>query len=113
MKIETRKDALLHCFDLWLWLAVTGSRDKCGWPGWKSRGGYLDVCEMGCPVCEYSTLRPELDCNRRGCIIAWNSVDGCCNDNGTTEYQQWNSARNRQTRTKWALKIAALALDAL
>ena len=114
MKIKTREDALLHCFDLWLWLAVTGGRSKSKWPGWKSNGGYLDMCELGCPVCEYSHLYPRSCCGNRECIIAWNSVDGsCCNDDRATEYQKWGNALNSQTRTKWALKIAALTLDAL
>ena len=103
MKVETREDALLHCFDLWLWLAVTGGKLKYLWPGWKAQGGYLEHCFAHCPTCEYTNVCAT-------CIINWNGID-CNTDDG--EFKKWGNAKTKQERTKWALKIAALALDAL
>ncbi len=103
MKVETREDALLHCFDLWLWAAVTGSKHKEDWPGLKKNGGYLEYCLHDCPACEYSE-----SCEH--CIIKWK--EECCVHAGS-EFSKWDNARTKQERTKWALRIAALALDAL
>jgi len=104
MKIITREDALLHCFDLWLWLAVTGKKHKENWPGWEFNGGYLEKCFADCPVCKYSE-----DCET--CIISWTGED--CSESHKGEFYKWRKATTKQEHTKWALKIAGLALDAL
>ncbi len=104
MKIETREDALLHCFDLWLWLAVTGSPGKDRWPGWEKNGGHLESCLHDCPVCGHS----RQICSH--CIIKWKKA--WCDDE-EAEYGKWTNAESKQERTKYALEIAALALDAL
>ncbi len=101
MKIETRTDALIQCFNLWLWAGVTGIERKCDWPGWKSNGGYLEYCSAWCPICEYSNCCAV-------CIIKWSN--GSCDN---SEFYEWAYAETKQERIKWALKIAALALDAL
>ncbi len=102
MKVETREDALLHCFDLWIWLAVTGKRDKKEWPGWKIKGGYLESCTDECPACEVSTT-----CEY--CIIRWRVI-GDCTD---SEFDDWCYAPDTKNRSEVALKIASLALEAL
>lgn len=110
MKIETREDALLHCFDLWLWLAETGSRDKEDWPGWERNFGYLEGCSYDCPCCGYT----EGDCLK--CPIVWSGVDGgyggypCCQEGA--EFDKWANANEEESK-KWALEIAILALEAL
>ena len=103
MKVKTREDALLHCFDLWLWLAVTGSANKSEWPGWEFNGGYLDKCGFNCPACHYAE-----DCNL--CPIKW--ADSVCYYYGS-EYSGWAEAETYRIRSKWALRIATLALEAL
>lgn len=110
MKIKSREDALLHCFDLWLWLALNPDK-VCGskqlWPGWEERGGYLDYCYRNCPCCEFAPT----DCNR--CPIKWSytgSKDYMCE---YSEYRKWRNSKTLEDRTKWALEIAILALEAL
>ncbi len=50
MRVKTKEDALLHCFDLWLWLALNPGMAKGHWPGWD----YLEPCQSNCPCCEYA-----------------------------------------------------------
>ncbi len=112
MKIKTREDALLHCFDLWLWLAVTGN-DKGDWPGWKFRGGHLERCECLCPVCGYTKRdwsKPKVYSCENSCLIKWN---GRWCESITAEYSRWSRSKTKKDRKKWALEIAILALEAL
>ena len=103
MEIETKRDALLHCFDLWLWLAVTGAAHKMEWPGWKFNGGYLGNCENNCPCCGYAS------CSQ--CPIdIW--ANGYC-ESEDSPFTNWFKSQTKTERSKWALEIAILALDAL
>jgi len=107
MKIETKEDALLHCFDLWLWLALNPASYKDDWPGWELNGGYLKSCRSLCPVCEYGLSGVRQYCNEK-CLIKWTGercVEG--------EFSEWSVAETPKARTKWALKIATLALNEL
>ncbi len=109
MKIETREDALLHTIDLWLWLAVTGNRFKGQWPGWEDRGGYLGDCLHDCPVCHFTAIGNfRTKCKK--CPIKW-SKNKCWLFGG--EFKRWESGATIETRKKWALEIAILALEAL
>ena len=104
MIAQTREEALLDCFDLWLWIAVTNGH-KFEWPGWKTNGGYLELCTSFCPACEFST---ECDC-----IIKWGSCGGHCNSSGSPFYYWHNGRPSKKDRKKYALQIATLALKAL
>jgi len=109
MKIKTREDALLHCFDLWLWLAVTGTLVKADWPGWMENGGHLEPCQAHCPACDYTKRGDWEDCTS-SCPLKW--TNGWCNDSDG-EFCKWNHAQSKKDRKKWALEIAILALKAL
>jgi hypothetical protein len=109
MKVKTREDALLHCFDLWLWLALNPEKRKENWPGWKFNGGYLEECSGDCPCCDYKVSIKNSSCTTH-CPIKW--TDGHCLSSGS-EYIEYIYAKTFKERTKWALKIAELALDAL
>ena len=108
MKIKTKEDALLHCFDLWLWLAVTGNDRKFNWPGWEENGGYLEPCVSYCPVCEFSNIDSIDSC--KDCAVNW--PGGHCNVTFSPFYQ-WCGSEMEEKRSKWALEIAILALKAL
>ena len=109
MKVKTKEDALLHCFDLWLWLAVTGSPYKEKWSGWKENSGYLEKCDSDCPCCEYHKIKRGR-CNEN-CILNWCGGYGC--KEFGDEFSTWTDATSSKNRSKWALEIAILALEAL
>ena len=108
MKIKTKNDSLLHCFDLWLWLAVTGDTRKYEWPGWKENGGYLEKCSQHCPACAFSSPEDLMDCS--DCVVKW--PDGHCNVKESPFYQ-WYGSQTKRTRSKYALEIVILVLEAL
>jgi len=112
MKVETREDALLHCFDLWLWLACNPARKfKEDWPGWEENGGYLEHCNCYCPCCHYVynyVYKRDFEQCQDLCPIKWSDI-WCM----TGEFGSYCTATTNKERTKWALKIAELALDAL
>jgi len=118
MKVKTKQDALLHCFDLWMWCAVTGKTDKNNWPGWKRKGGYLEACVNVCPLCEFcfgndlnddpDTVVDDPVC--QNCPIKWSGGDCQSID---SEFFKWANATLPKARSKWALEIAILALKAL
>jgi hypothetical protein len=110
MKVKTREDALLHCFDLWLWLALNPDKIKVDCPIWKSNGGYLETLTGAhCPCCDYKCLIKNSWCSTH-CPIKWKG--GHCLENAS-EFMKYNDSTTFKARTKWALKIAELALDAL
>ncbi len=112
MKIQTKEDALLTCFDLWIDLAASGSKDKSSWVGWKRNGGDIDDCVDYCPCCEYSIIivkvKGLIDSCKKHCPIKWS--DGHCED---SEFGDWLHAETPEESSKCALKIATLALEAL
>lgn len=116
MKIETKEDALLHCFDLWLWLALNPDKEKWDWPGWKNKGGHLEDCENDCPCCEYREYVEHKICYANSChntcSVKWKG--GNCL-NFKSEYKEWGRLFPNETedRKKWALEIAILALEAM
>lgn len=113
MKIKTREDALLHCFDLWLWLAITGSDKKSEWPGWNFNGGYLERCIFwNCPTCEYTHNTHFVGGCNNACLLNWSSGNRKCNYKGG-EFWEWRHAVTIEDRKKWALEIAILALEAM
>ncbi len=111
MKVKTKTDALLHCFDLWLWLAVTGADHKSFWPGWEFNGGYLEECCHDCPVCDYGLVVSINDLCNEKCIIKWKNNH--CNEKRGAQFYNWDNAKTERARKKWALEIAILALEAL
>jgi len=113
MRIKTKEDALLHCFDLWLWLALNPEKGKRDWPGFELNGGYLETPEEFCPCCEYMA-EANLDC--KDCIIKWSTdhtdkSKWCCNPK--FEFRNWRNSMLLPESTLWALEIAILALTAL
>lgn len=114
MQVKTKEDALLHCFDLWLWLAMNPRKGKREWPGWKAQGGYLQDCQYECPACEYVKRDWDFEMDKScedDCIISWS--DRWCEDS-KAEFRLWKNPKNTaKDRTKWALEIAILALEAL
>ena len=110
MKVETKEDALIHCFDLWLWCAVTG-KNKYDWPGWGFNGGYLNPCQFDCPCCEYVGYdgyeQNKVLCDE--CPISW-GVARCFYG---SVFLEWECARTVANRKTAALKIATLAMEAL
>ena len=109
MKVETKEDALIHCFDLWLWLSLHPNEQKSDWPGWYWNGGYLSECNHNCPVCEYDLVVNNNGCEP-DCLISWTSGGGgCCSDG--SPYKEWSPGRSNAKDL--ALDICTLALDAL
>lgn len=104
MKIKTAQDALNHCFDLWLWLALNPYSSKCDWPGLATNGGYLKALWQYCPLCELSFQ----DCARCKKLIG---VDLCTSQ--MSPYGRWTNATTASSRSKAALEIAIIALEAL
>lgn len=104
MKIKTASDALNHCFDLWLWLAWHPYSSKCNWPGLISNGGYLEALWQYCPLCELYFQ----NCVRCKKLI---NVDLCTSQ--MSPYNQWTRATLASSRSKAALEIAIIALEAL
>jgi len=107
MKIKTRKNALSQTFYLWIWCAVNPDKSKTKCPIWKMNGGYLEHCKGCCPCCEYLEQLCLQSCEI-DCPINW-SGSWCFSG----EYGKYQKAKTFKDRTKWALKIAELALDAL
>lgn len=105
----SKRDALLHCFDLWMWLAVTG-RYKAEWPEWEHNGGDVGCFDSNCPMCEYVEGR-GLDCG--GCPINWTEEpEGICTE-CDSPFEHWSNATSARERKKYALEIAVLALETL
>ena len=96
----TKEEALTDCFDLWLSLAVSGDAHKNLSHVWKINGGWMGNYEARCPCCEFG----------RCCIIAWPGGD-CVREKGP--FILWSRSKTPADRTKYALKICVLALDAL
>ena len=151
---KTEEDALLSCFDLWIWLSAFPEEEKEDWPGWEDNGGTLQACEHNCPVCEYTNVEYRSTPNHirresnqmhrcqygRKCPINWTynaeeiknnkeidklilsleaweeyHPDWCieCETYGTRYYKwKWNH-NDLEEKSKCALEIAILALDAL
>ena len=113
MIVKTKEDALLHCFDLWLWMACNPERLKEDWPGWIRNGGYLGRCMSHCPCCEYKENNNDenMSCENI-CPLTWTvGGDWCGND--YSPYGKWNSTIRLSLKTKYALEICALAIDAM
>ena len=111
MKVKTKEDALLHCFDLWLWLACNPDGDKLGWPGWELNDGYLEECDNQCPCCEFTDEDKGCD----DCPIDKWATDSTtrCYRYHKGEFRLWEDAINSEEKTRYALDIATLALDSL
>jgi len=116
MRIKTKEDALLHCFDMWLWLALNPTKDKSQWPGFATNGGYLKLYNTttNCPICELN-VKGEASCisddTENNCIIKWKT--GHCNRKGS-EFYSWNNKKiSKRRRTELALRICALSIEAL
>jgi len=113
MKVKTEEDAVLHCFDLWLWIACNPEKSKRRWPGWMSNGGYLEECMSYCPCCQYEEDNNEEDMPCENvCPLTW-TVNGywCGADN--SPYKKWHDSRTPLGKTMYALEICALAIDAM
>lgn len=110
MEKLSKRDALLDCFDLWVWLSVTGSKRKVGWPEWKSNGGSVKWCATNCPVCQYS-YEHDTRCNQ--CLIGWTTGPGNHCTDSSSPYHKWAIAKTIARRKEYALEIAVLALKAL
>ena len=107
MKIKTKEDALLHSFDLWLWLACHPKSDKVGWPGWKHNGGYIDSWCL-CPICDYTSVR-NISC--MSCPVDWshdNQPYMSCTDPRSI-YKRWVASKSSEN----ALRICQAIIDAM
>jgi len=115
MKIETREDALLWCFTLWMDMARTGNSRKSESWVWKTKGGGLFKCEYDCPACQYVHINlgePNYRECAAVCPIKWSSINNhCCSVN--SEFMKWKYSTTKTDNKKWALEIAILALEAL
>ncbi|MBU1621761.1 MAG: hypothetical protein KKF27_20390 [Gammaproteobacteria bacterium] len=100
-------EALEACFDLWLSLAVSSSKDKEESLIWEENGGWLAYCTAECPCCEY-TKSKNYNCNK--CPIKWQG-NYCENDN--SPYRKWWLSETNLERTKYALEICILSLEAI
>lgn len=107
MKVETKEDACLCGFDLWLELAVTGSNNKSTFTGWRFNSGVVEECVHDCPCCEFVKVIKGMCCV---CPIRWAST--YCESFGS-EFDNWCKAKSTQEYSKWALEIAILHLEAL
>ncbi len=113
MKIKTKRDALLTCFDLWIWIAATGSTMKSDWPEWAFNGGEIETCLHSCPCCEFARKVQKRECDHNDppvCPVTWANI--YC-EFGGSEFGSWYRARSEEEREKCALAIAVLALEAL
>lgn len=108
MKVETKEDALLHCFALWLWLAMNPGDKKSEWPGWVFNGGDVEKCLFNCPCCEVYWQ------NCSNCPIAWNDDANdsfrCRCENTDSPFFKWLDTGRR---SKYAMQIAVKAMEAL
>jgi len=113
MIVETKEDAVLHCFDLWLWMACNPEEPKHMWPGWLSNGGYLGCCMLECPCCEYQGNNDDEDfpCNVI-CPLTWTVGGEWCGD-ADSPYKKWINSKTSSEKTEYALEICALAIDAM
>lgn len=103
MRRLTKKEALLHCYDLWHWCAETGE-DKENWPGWKHNGGKFTAISY-CFACEYNKQN-VLACYY--CIMR--SVWGAhsCNHPNSL-FEKWRRSQSPDAK-KYAREIADGAL---
>jgi len=92
--------------ELWGWLAETGTRYKREWPGWKSCGGYDNVCG-GCFACKEGMMHSKtfgsLCCH---CPIDAGTVPLCGKDESL--YTKWNRSKTIEDRKKYAAIIRDL-----
>ncbi|KKM66285.1 hypothetical protein LCGC14_1482680 [marine sediment metagenome] len=105
MKIETRLDGALWCFDLWIWMAITGSSNKYEFPHWDINGGELESTIVFCPVCDIPGKCED-------CVIKWDGDKYIHCTNSNSPYLKWSRAISDKEHSRLALKIAELALDA-
>ena len=103
----TKRDALLLCEEMWLWLSKDGGREKEDWPRWIDNGGGVPEMWALCPCCE-SVLIVDVEENAHvvcdDCPITWR--DGHCMEG---EYIDWSDECDMNIRAEMARAIAALA----
>jgi len=92
---------------------------KYEWPGWAHNGGYLDFCSHSCPVCQYFIAhgvgrKIYVLCNQgKDCLIRWTATRRFC-ETQPSPYAHWKKSYSIESeRTKYALEICALIIDAL
>ena len=107
---KAMREALLDCFDLWIWEAATGSKTKRAWPEWERNGGDVKEEYGFCPICGYMDLINPLESSCFKCILNWKG--GECTSS-FSEYIKWCNSETEEERSKWALKISVLALERL
>jgi len=106
-KNETK--ALEACFDLWLWLALNPNMFKYEASIWKRNGGWLTYCRADCPCCEYASNRIVTEyCPN--CPIKWPG-SRCQSDK--SPFWKWEQTLSLSDRTKYALEICVLSLEAI
>lgn len=106
------ENALIDCFDLWLWKAANVGAKSSDWPGWESNGGWVDDARNHCPICEYVLVKSNMHCD--DCIIDWSPVSKCTDDESLLDYAEgYKFSDNKLKSSRAALEIATRALDRL
>jgi len=103
----TKKKALQITYELWSWLAETGSGYKASWEGW---GKYGDMW-FYCPCCEYNNrLSSDDECPKCPLLNYWKKfavrkygLAVCCSHK--SPYVLWKEASDINTRKKYAAMI--------
>ena len=99
--------------ELWGWLAETGTKEKSGWPEWKSNGGPVEDVSFHCFCCNYveHSYEPGRQRDMCGyCPVVWvdgSPSGGVCSE-GKSPYIRWNGAETPKTRKKYAAIIRDL-----
>jgi len=117
MEIETKEDALVACFGLWIDMSITGGSHKRSSSVWEENGGWIERCLNNCPCCEFakSQKKPEELHRCHYCPIKWggNRKRYMCEGVGAAFNKWYAYDGTKKDRTKWALKIATLSMEAL
>ena len=102
----TRRDALLLCRELWVFISRNPNLGKHMWPRWARNGGDVPECSYLCPACGFLRHQELSSCS--ACILNW--TNGHCLDG---EYIEWRKAMTSEERVRWAKAIVRLCDEAL
>lgn len=112
MKSLTKRQALTECSKMWRWMAAHPNAFKLEYLNSIGIDVDADNCpESCCYLCEYDKQNGHQFCNNKSCLVKWENND--CMD---SEFQQWQTAKDRQDKDKqtyYATLIADLADEAL
>lgn len=110
LKDKDLENALLDCFDLWVWQAGNIKEGYWRWPGWEKNGGWASAAMNSCPLCEYVFKTAKFNEGCKMCPVDWEPAVKCTDNNSILDVIDFTEGEEKELAT---LEVAIKALDRL